>query len=200
MWLFLIVNASEVTAMRMNLFDKFLLALALLALLAASLFIGCIAANIVTLQSISVFLASLSDMWGAGGNGWVFSGLALVLFLIVIRLFVASYGSRGPAYTRLAITEHGEVAISIHTIKQITAAFVANKPEIAASSSEILPARDGLFIRVRICVKEGSALPEVTSAIQKELKAHLESTTGLIVKQITVLVDNNRSNYSGKVR
>lgn len=184
--------------MRMNLFDKFLLALALLLLLVLALFIGCVAASLISLRFIGDYIITLDGMWNV--NAWILGGVALVLFVVVLRLLAASYGGRGLSYTRLAVTENGEIAISIPTIKQITAAFIANKPEIAASSSDILPAKDGLFVRVRICVKEGAVLPEVTGAVQKELKAHLETVTGLAVKQVAVMVDNNRSNYSGKGR
>jgi uncharacterized alkaline shock family protein YloU len=41
-------------------------------------------------------------------------------------------------------------------------------------------------------------LPEVTSGIQKELKSHLETITGLTIHEIGVLVDNNKDSYSGK--
>jgi hypothetical protein len=182
----------------MNLFDKFLLALVLLLLLAASLFLGCVAATIVPLGVVSDYVGSLAGLWYI--NGWIIGGGALVLFVVVIRLFAASYGGRGLEYTRLAATENGEISISIPTIKQIAAAFMANKPEIAASSSDILPTKIGLFVQLRVCIKEGSVLPEVTEAVQKELKAHLETVTGLTIKQIRVKVDNNRSNYAGKGR
>jgi hypothetical protein len=184
--------------MKMNLFDKFLLALVLLLLLALSLFAGCIALPIVPLGIVTGYLDSLTGMWYV--NRWILGGIAFVLFAIVIRLIAASYGRRGMAYTRLAVTENGEIAISIPTIKQISGAFIANKPEILASNSSIFPAKDGLTVQLRICVKEGSLLPDTSTAIQKELKAHLETVTGLNVKQVQVHVDNNRSNYAGKGR
>lgn len=182
----------------MNLFDKFLLALVLLLLLALSLFAGCIALSVVPLGLVCEYLGSLAGMWHI--NGWILGGIALVLFVVVIRLFAASYGGKGLAYTRLAVTENGEIAISIPTIRQISGAFIANKPEILSSNSTILPAKDGLTVQLRICVKEGSLLPDTSTAIQKELKAHLETVTGLVVKQVQVHVDNNRSNYAGKGR
>lgn len=197
--------------MRMKLFDKFLLALILLLLLATSLFMGCLAAGLVSYAGVIGFLTgmgifskdftpsaigALSDV-----NSLIIGGAALVLFIVVIRLLVASYsGDRSQSYTRLSITENGEIAISIQTIKQIAAAFISTKPDIAASTSAILPMRDGLSVRVRICVKESTLLPDVTKALQKELKAHLETVTGLVIKEIGVLVDNNRSSYSGKGR
>jgi hypothetical protein len=185
--------------MRMNLFDKFLLALILLLMLAASLFIGCVAASVVPLSVVTNFLDGLTGRWEV--NTFIFGGIALLLFIIVIRLFVASYGGdKSQSYTRLSVTENGEIAISIPTIRQITAAFVATKPDIAASSSVIYPAKEGISVRLRICVKEGAILPEVTKAVQKELKAHLETVTGLVILNIKVEVDNNRSSYSGKVR
>jgi hypothetical protein len=185
--------------MRMNIFDKFLLAVILLILLAVSLFIGCIAVGLVPFSLVPEYLGSLNGMWSV--NAWILGGIALVLFIVVIRLIVASYsGGSGAAYTRLSVTENGEIAISIPTIKQITAAFIATKQEVVASSSDILPVKDGLVVRLKICVKEGTVLPEVTAGVQKELKAHLESVTGLVIRQVAVLVDNNRSNYAGKGR
>lgn len=185
--------------MKMNLFDKFLLAIILFMLLAVSLFIGCVAAGVVPLMTISNYLASVAGPWHV--NGYIFGGVALVLFIISIRLLVANYsGDKSQSYTKLSVTENGVIAISIPTIKQITAAFIATKPDVAASASVILPVKDALVVRLRICVKEGVMLPDVTAAVQKELKAHLETVTGLTVKEIAVLVDNNRSNYSGKGR
>lgn len=185
--------------MKMNLFDKFLLALVLLLLLALSVFVGCMAVSLVPVSAVTGFLDSLVGYWAV--NGYIFGAVALVLFVIVIRLFAASYGGdRSQAYTRLTATENGEIAISIPTIKQITAAFVANNPDVTASSSEVLSTKAGLVVRLQVCVKEGALLPDVTSGIQKDLKAHLETITGLAIRQIGVYVDNNRSNYAGKVR
>jgi hypothetical protein len=182
----------------MNLFDKFLLALVLLILLALSLFAGGVAVGLISLESVGTIIGNLGTVWNV--NAFIIGGAALLLVIIVLRLFAASYGGRGMAYTRLAVTENGEISISIPTIRQIAAAFIANKVEIAASSSEILPTKFGLYVNLRICVKEGSVLPEVTEAVQKELKTHLETVTGLVIKQVRVSVDNNRSNYSGKGR
>lgn len=189
--------------MRMNIFDKFLLALILLLLLALTIFVGCIAAGVVPYDNVISFFKGLENDFGSLSdiNLLIVCALALVLFIVVIRLIVASYsGDKSQSYTRLAVTENGEISISIPTIKQIAAAFISGKPDIAASSSAILPVKDGLYVRVRICVKEGAILPDVTSGVQKELKAHLETVTGLVIRQVSVLVDNNRSSYSGKGR
>jgi uncharacterized alkaline shock family protein YloU len=182
----------------MSIFDKFLLALVFLLLLALSLFAGCVALSIIPLSLVCEYLISLAGMWHI--NGWILGGIALVLFVVVIRLFVASYGGKGRIYTRLAVTENGEIEISIPTIRQISGAFIATKPEILASNTTILPAKDGLTVLLRICVKEGSLLPDTSTSIQKELKAHLETVTGLAVKRVQVRVDNNRSDYAGKGR
>lgn len=185
--------------MRMNLFDKFLLAVILLLLLAASLFIACVTAGVVPMGVVTNYLDNLTGRWDV--NAIIFGAIALVLFVIVIRLVVASYGGdKSQGYTRLSVTENGEIAISIPTIRQITSAFVATKPDVAACAPVVFPLKDGISVRLRICVKEGSTLPDVTGTIQKELKTHLETVTGLVVKDVSVLVDNNRSNYSGKVR
>lgn len=185
--------------MKMNLFDKFLLALMLLLLLAISLFLGCVAVSVIAPNMVTSYLDALIENWSI--NAYFVAGIALALFIITIRLFVASYSSGKDAnYMRLVVTENGEIAISIPTIKQITAAFIATKPEILASASVILPIRDGLIVRVHVCPKEGTMLPDATRSLQKELKAHLEMVTGLTIKEIGVLVDTNRANYSGKGR
>lgn len=183
--------------MRMTWIDKVLLALILLALLLASLFLLGVALTLIP-STVGDYIGSFALLWSV--NRWILGGSALALLVIVIRLFAASYGGRGMAYTRLAVTENGEIAISIPTIKQIAAAFMANNPEIVASSSDIMPTKLGLYVQVTVCVKEGSVLPEVTEAVQKELKAHMETVTGLVIKQIRVKVDNNRSHYSWKGR
>ncbi len=185
--------------MRMKLFDKFLLALMLLLLLALSLFIGCVALSVMPLSAVTEYLDGLLGWWGV--NAYILGGIALLLFVITIRLFVASYSSgKDSNYTRLVITDTGEIAISIPTIKQITAAYISTKPEVVASASDIFPVKDGLLVRLRICMKEGVALPDFSKSVQSELKAHLETVTGLVVKEIRVNIDNNRSNYSGKGR
>lgn len=197
--------------MKMKLFDKFLLAIVLLLLLAVSVFIGLVTAGAVSYAGIIGYLSGLgifsSDFSAPaiGGlsdvNRLIFGGVALLLFVVVIRLFFASYrGDKSQGYTRLSTTENGVIAISVPTIRQIASAFIATKPDVAACQPSVLPAKDGIAVNLRICVKEGSVLPDVTQAVQKELKAHLESITGLVVKDVHVYVDNNRSSYSGKAR
>lgn len=185
--------------MRMKLFDKFLLALMLLLLLGLSLFVGCVALSVMPFSAVLEYFDRVLGWWDL--NAYIFGGAALLLFIITLRLFVASYSSNKDFnYTRLVITDTGEIAISIPTIKQITAAFISTKSEVVASASDIFPVKDGLLIRLRICMKEGIALPDFSKAVQSELKAHLETVTGLVVKEIRINIDNNRSNYSGKGR
>ncbi len=181
----------------MKIVDKFLLVVALLALLALSLFLGCVALSVVPITGVAAYLNSLTGLWV--GNALLIGAVALVLFVLVIRLFFAAFRKADRyVHVRLAQTEHGEVAIAIPTIKQIVAAFVATNPDIAASSSVVLPQADGLSLRLRVCPKEGVALPALTTALQADLKNHLTTVTGVPVKEIGVLVDNNRNSYSGK--
>jgi uncharacterized alkaline shock family protein YloU len=185
--------------MRMSIFDKLLLMLVLIMFLALSFFLGAVALSLISLGAVSEFLTALLPVWSI--NSIIIGVIALVVFLMSVRLLVASYGTdRKQSYTRLSITDSGEIAISIPTIKQIVSSYLSTKQDITATSSVVIPARDGLIVRIRICVKEGSILPEITTSVQKELKAHLETITGLVIKEIGVLVDNNKGSYTGKVR
>lgn len=182
----------------MKLFDRFLLAVGLILLLALSVGLGCVALSVVPIAAVAEYLASLAGFWTI--NAFILGAAALVLFLLTVRLIVALL--RKPeryAHVRLTNTENGEVAIAIATIKQIVSAFISLNPDILASSSVVLQAPEGLALRIRICPKEGTLLPGLTTSLQQDLKQHLATVTGLPVKEIGVLVDNNRASYSGKV-
>ena len=70
---------------------------------------------------------------------------------------------------------------------------------MTASTSVVLTDKSMLTLRLRLCVKEGVVLPELTTQIQTELKAHLEMITGLTVHEIGILVDTNKP-VAGKGR
>ncbi len=185
--------------MRMTIIDKFLLVLVLLFLLALSFLLGAVALSLVPLEGAVMFLQALQPVWSV--NQWIIGGIALLVFLVAVRLLAASYGAgKGTPYTRLKTSENGEIAISIATLKQIVASYLATKPEVTASSSAVLEGKSGLLVRLRLCVKEGVALPELTTGIQTELKSHLETITGLTVHQIGILVDTNKPAGAGKGR
>lgn len=184
--------------MKLTIFDKFLLLLVLLFLLALSFLLGAVALSLVPLGGVADFLLALLPVWAV--NQWIIGAMALLVFVLAVRLVVAAYSpERRPPYTRLKLSENGEIAISIATIRQIVASYLAAKNDVTASSCAVLADKDALTLRLRLCVKEGVTLPELTTQVQTELKAHLETITGLTVQQIGILVDVNKP-ASGKGR
>lgn len=177
--------------MKLTIFDKFLLLLVLLFLLALSFLLGAVALSLVSLGGISDFLLALLPVWSV--NQWIIGGIALLVFLLAVRLIVASYTpDRRAPYTKLKSSDNGEIAISIATIRQIVSSFLATKSDVTASTSVVLTDKGLLVLRLRLCVKEGVVLPELTTQIQTELKAHLETITGLTIREIGILVDTNK--------
>lgn len=121
---------------------------------------------------------------------WV-TGLCIVLILISLRLLLFA-GRRPKEMARITVStgDFGTVEITLNTLSQLVNAFVAKVDGIVASKHNLRPGENGLGIYLRVGIREGASIPEVSRQVQQSLKVYMEHATGIAVAEVGVLVDN----------
>ena len=117
----------------------------------------------------------------------------ICLLLIVAALRVLIFGGRvrreAPAVLVVA-GELGRVEITLDTMGQLVDSFMAGVNGVSHARHRLAPREDGLSVQLRVAVEAGTVIPEVSAGIQSGLKRFIESTTGIVVAEVGILVDN----------
>ncbi len=124
-----------------------------------------------------------------GENILIFAGVVLLLIaLILISLGLRLSKKVGNAI--LKDSEFGAVSISITAVENMVLRVIQQTRGIKDVSRKVIPAADGLIIKVVIRAMPDVSLPGVINELQSKIKEYVEEITGIAVKEVQVTVDN----------
>ena len=181
--------------MKVRVFDRILIFLVVLLLLALAGAIIVYAYGIVPVDTITFYLQAFQGYWI---NTVIFTAVAAVLFLIALRLFVSAcrrdVPTRSSNTALIGMTESGSVTIALSTVQALAKQYVLSYPDVQTAHLWVRTLEQGsLDVSVKIAVNQGVNIPELTRQIQGGLCEMLQQTTGLKVETASVLVDNSIS-------
>lgn len=115
-------------------------------------------------------------------------GAMLLIALILIALGLRS--AKKTAHAVLKGSEFGEVHISIAAIENMVLRVVQQTQDIKDVGRQVSFTSSGLVVKSRIKVMPDVSLPVPISELQSKIKAYLEETTGIAVREVRVIVEN----------
>ncbi|NLU37242.1 MAG: alkaline shock response membrane anchor protein AmaP [Clostridiales bacterium] len=172
--------------MKMRIFDRILLTLYTLFGIFLSVILFGIALNIIDYQ---VLLSKLSS----GIHGWdafILGIIAVILFLVSIRLLIAGYTRRKSVSALLMNTELGIIRVSVNTLDTLTQKAVRSFQEVRDIKSLVLTEPDGIRVQLKVSILPDVEMPELTRNIQQKVKEYIESLAGIAVKEVQVYIEN----------
>ncbi len=173
--------------MKMRLFDRILLTIYSLAIIVASLFLIIVAAGIIPLANIRNYINSIE-------YGWDFAGILLIISLVFLLISIKLLFSRSKpktlSGTLLRNTELGMIKISVNTLDALVQKSVKGFQEIKDVKSFVMPEDDGIRVRLNIQLMPDVNIPAVSTSVQNKVKEYVESTAGILVKEVYICIDN----------
>lgn len=183
--------------MRFNFFDKFMLVLILLGMIALSAL--CIAASMgfVTFEMIAYPISIITN--GLIGNRLILGGAGVVLLAVALRLFVAMGKKRevkantaaAPTSAVMLSGENGTAYISIAAIDQLVQRHCRANAKVKECESVVVPVQEpgsGVSIRLKLSVAAETVVPELSGSLQQSLKQYVESLSGVNVNVVDILI------------
>jgi uncharacterized alkaline shock family protein YloU len=118
---------------------------------------------------------------------------ALVLLLLGLRGMSRIFRSNREKGFILQRTEYGDLNISMNAMENMVKKCVDMNDELKVTQTKILHTRDGVTVSIRILLENGVNIPMIVSALQKQTKQYITSTSGIDVKEVKVFVDTSES-------
>ena len=177
--------------MKWRVFDRILLALLLIFVIALSLGLVLIAAGFIT----GDMAYNAVDFMYSGKTETIaiLAGAGVLLLLIAIRLMFAGRSARPePTTALIKSTELGASFITLSALESMVLRHCGANASIKSTVCGIksLPAGEGVKISLRLSVMPDTDIPTLVTETQTSLKAYIESTAGIATKEIGILIDS----------
>lgn len=183
--------------MKLKVFDRILLAILLIVAILTSVVLFAMALNIVTLDMATAFI---SLFYLNKHNALILAGSGVILFLIALKLLFAGRGERKPELPASALIRQSDIGgtfISLQAIDSMVQKFCASQQRIRESSTSVRAAEGGVTIGVRLSVLPETDIVTLTQDLQKSLKEHVETLTGIQVREVGILVESATASPAG---
>ncbi|MBQ2770410.1 MAG: alkaline shock response membrane anchor protein AmaP [Clostridia bacterium] len=177
--------------MKLRIFDRILLGLLLIVTILFALALLAMSVNLVTFDMATAFLW---QFYGAWQNQLILAGSGLVLLLIAFKLMFAGRKDRkrakAPATAMVRQGEIGGTFISLSAIDTMIQKFCASKPGIQECQTSVTNQKGAVAVGLRLSLAADANVASLTDELQQSLKNHIETLTGVAVKEISILVEN----------
>jgi len=138
------------------------------------------------LIDIYVFWTSISSWYGR----WETGVIGAALLIISIRFIVPGLKPKQPAESTIKTSEIGSVSISLAAVESLVLKLIREIEKIKDVKVKIRKSENGVSILLRMVVTHDVKIPELSTELQKDVKEHIETATGLIVSDVSIKVDN----------
>lgn len=153
---------------------------------------------------------------GVPFNSWAYDWTSLLLrnyamkwenvvipafFLCVSILFLVSGLKRKKTKVN-GVTRHttyGEVKITLQAIEGMAQKSIKTIPGLKDIKGVAKPLEDGLIIKITACALTDVNIPETTVLVQKNIKEYIEKYTGIVVKEVKVIIQDIGLKSKGRV-
>lgn len=183
--------------MKLKVFDRILLAILLIVAILSAVVLFAMALNIVTFDMATAFI---SQFYAVRQNMLILAGSGLILLLISLKLLFANRGekkSRGPVSASVRKSEIGGTFIALSAIETMVKKFCDTQESVRDCQSTIRATDTGVSIGLKLSLLSDTDVVTVTQELQKALKDHVETLTGVAVNEVSILVENASIGKSG---
>lgn len=120
---------------------------------------------------------------------WELIPVALFFFVFSVRFLLS--GLRKDRPSKAAITHQGElgdVRIAVSAVRNLALRTAQNVRGVHNAKARVQLGDQGLVVSLEVSVGQASHIPTLTAVLQEEVKQNLESSTGVKVLGVKVLV------------
>jgi len=134
----------------------------------------------------------LQNIFINSGYFWSVIGVAAIIIVIgVLSIYISiAHQKKSGPLAQITMSEGGNVSISMQAIESVVKRSASKVTGVQDVKTQIksVPESGGIAILLNISVPAESNIPEITTALQDEVKSKTEAMTGLKVLEVKVLV------------
>ncbi len=125
--------------------------------------------------------------------------IVLVFFVLSVVFFLSGFktGKEKKAVTKK--TEVGEISISLDTIESIALSAARKMPGIVGTRASVSKLDNEVSITVKTNVIQDVNIPSLSEQMQNEVREAVESSSGITVRDVRIIIDNISNNDGHKV-
>ena len=184
----------------MNIFFRVLLAIYAFCLALVSALAMYITIWTKAYADIADYLAQNVFTNGATGYRITVFTVALVFFALSLMFLLSGIKSNKDKKAVSKYTNIGEIRISLNSIENIALNASKKTNGIRESKAVVKKVEDAVNIELRIVVMPDLSIPVISEDVQSRVKKAVEDASGIIVKQVKVIVDSIYSGVTYKAR
>lgn len=119
----------------------------------------------------------------------IVSAFALLLIGLAVGLMLSVFRKRAPKEVPIGQGEGGGTYLTLSALTAIVSRFLTTEGILNESRTTATVVGEGVEITIRIVVQPGMTLPVLTERLQSDVKAYLESYTGVRVERVSIIVE-----------
>jgi uncharacterized alkaline shock family protein YloU len=184
----------------MNILFRVLLAIYAFCLALFSAFGVYIAIDPNVFINISEYLTGILSTDGAAALRVAVFATALVFFVLSIMFLLSGVKSNKDKKAVSKHTNIGEIRISLNSIENIASHTCKRINGVKESKTLVRKSDDGVQIEARMIVMPDMSIPVISEEVQGRVKKAVEEASGIMVKNVNVIIDNIYSGITYKAR
>lgn len=124
------------------------------------------------------------------------TGIAgIVLLIISLRFLFYGLKSKQPSEAVVSESEFGKVCITLKALESLVLKTIQDIDSVKDSNIIIRKRENGVSILLKLTINHDIIIPDMATELQRTIKEHIETSAGILVKDIGVSV-NSVSNQS----
>ncbi len=184
----------------MNILFRVLLAIYAFCLALVSAITICITIRPELFNSIADYLSENVFAQGTIGMRIAVFTIGLIFFALSLVFLLSGVKSNKDKKAVSKHTNIGEIRISLNSIENIAINASKKAGGVRETKTSVKKAEDGVDIEVRIVVMPDLSIPAISEDVQGRVKKAVEEASGIVVKQVKVIVDSIYSGVTYKAR
>ncbi|MGI6161356.1 MAG: alkaline shock response membrane anchor protein AmaP [Christensenellales bacterium] len=176
--------------MKISLFDRILLSLLALLVIALAVLAFMMGTHLIPLENV-LYTAELPYASAAGSA--VFIGVAALVFLLGIKLLFARQPRQRQSAILLKSTPNGNIFLSISAIDEMAQRYIKSLDKVRDAKVIVCPQQAEVGIKVRLSVMPETVIPELIVSLQTGLKEYVQTYSGVTVSDVGILVENTEA-------
>jgi uncharacterized alkaline shock family protein YloU len=166
----------------MNLFNRFIIFIIIMLFMFASLILTIYSFGLSSDSFLSEKINFLYDKWQSGV-------IFLIAFILGAWVIYPFFTGGNKSTTLIKETGLGEIDITLEALNKLVESISLQQEGIVDINTNLKARDSGIYISLKGKVITGVPIQDISSNLQETVKAYIEDTTGVKVREVKVLVD-----------
>jgi uncharacterized alkaline shock family protein YloU len=130
---------------------------------------------------------------------WIVSIICIVVAIVSFMLMFSGIRKRKPKTAKIGTSEGGAIFVTLNALEEMATRHIASNSAVRSVNVRVSVKEGKACFMSRMTVVEGTCIPDLLNGLQKSLKEHIETLSGIVVNKITLYVDKTAQVVKARV-